>query len=137
VKILQFIISFSIALVIYFCINYLIYIHGLKAFSISPLTRRIYIIAFITFASSYFLGRILERISIGPILNFLIRTGVVVCIVLIAGRINALNPHIRQLNIQINKKIEGAPKVTIALISDIHLGALVGPKHLRKMITLI
>lgn len=62
---------------------------------------------------------------------------VVVSIVLIAGRINALNPHIRQLNIQINKKIEGVPKVTIALISDIHLGALVGPEHLRKMITLI
>ncbi|HCL00327.1 MAG TPA: metallophosphoesterase [Candidatus Marinimicrobia bacterium] len=186
-RILQFIIFFSIALVIYFVFNYTIYIYGLKAFSISPLSRLIYIIAFIAFASSYFLGRILERISIGSISNFLTQTGsfwlaamvyfllivflinllqiinhfipffpailrspplqikfytgiisiVVVSIVLIAGRINALNPHIRQLNIQINKKVVGSPKVTIALISDIHLGALVGPKQLRKMITLI
>ena len=50
----------------------------------------------------------------------------VVAIALIGGFINARNPKITRLHIEIPKKVEGSTQLTIALASDIHLGTLIG-----------
>ena len=66
-KILAFIVFFTIALSILFGINYYIFIHGLKAFGTNPTSRWIYTVGFIFLASAYILGRILERVTNGVI----------------------------------------------------------------------
>jgi len=62
---------------------------------------------------------------------------VIVFIIIAVGRINAINPHIREISIDISKKNEYTKEFTIAMVSDIHLGAVVGQKRLRKMIRMI
>jgi len=60
-KIFQFIIFFTIVLFIYFSVNFYIYIRGLQCFSPHSYIRVFYKIIFLTLASSFILGRILER----------------------------------------------------------------------------
>lgn len=55
----------------------------------------------------------------------------------IAGRINATHPVVREINIKFPKSIQNDQNVTIALASDIHLGAVVGQTHLRKLVRMI
>ena len=61
----------------------------------------------------------------------------IVFIIVVAGRINAVNPHIREISIDLPKKVNDGKNITIAMTSDIHLGAVVGQKRLRDMIRMI
>jgi len=174
----------AVVLTFYCGVNLYIFLHGLQAFSISPVIRKIYIFAFILLASAFFLGRIIERIKIGIISNTLVWVGsywlaamvyflllvllidifrlihhqipffpqifyqnpmkvhfylgigsvLIVGLILIAGRINALHPRIRQLEIKVDKKVAGEEEFKIALASDLHLGTVVGPRQLQKMV---
>ena len=174
----------AIVLTFYCGVNLYIFLHGLQAFSISPVIRKIYIFAFILLAAAFFLGRILERVKIGIISNTLVWVGsywlaamvyflllvllidivrliqyqipflphilyqnpqkarfylgigslVIVGLVLIAGRVNTLCPRIRQLELKINKKIAGDKEFKIALASDLHLGTVVGPRQVQKLV---
>jgi len=174
----------AVVLTFYCGVNLYIFLHGLQAFSISPVIRKIYIFAFIILAAAFFLGRILERVKIGIISNTLVWVGsywlaamvyflilvvlidffrliqhqipflpsifyqnplkarfylgigslVIVGLVLIAGRINVLHPRIRQLELKLDKKIAGEQEIKIALASDLHLGTVVGPRQLQKMV---
>jgi len=183
-KVYHFLIFLTIVLTFYCGVNLYIFYHGLQAFSISPIIRKIYIGAFILLAAAFFLGRIIERIKIGIISNTLVWVGsywlaamvyflllvllidllrliqhqipllpqiffqnplkarfylgigslVIVGLVLIVGRINALHPRIRQLELRIDKKIAGAQEFKIALASDLHLGTVVGPRQLQQLI---
>jgi len=57
----SFLIFFGTVLLIYFSVNFYIYSRGLQAFSISPVWRRSYIIAFWLIVSSFIIGEILEH----------------------------------------------------------------------------
>lgn len=58
----------------------------------------------------------------------------VVAITLLAGYINALNPRIRTLNLNIPKKVNGAKTVNLVVISDIHLGTIVGSSRFNRIV---
>jgi uncharacterized protein len=57
-----------------------------------------------------------------------------VAILLITGFINSLLPRIKQLDITINKKVDGLDQIKIIFISDIHLGTIIGPKRTNSII---
>jgi hypothetical protein len=58
----------------------------------------------------------------------------VVAIIVFAGYINALNPRIRTLNLNIPKKANGPKTVNLAVVSDIHLGTIVGSSRFNRIV---
>lgn len=58
-------------------------------------------------------------------------------IVVIAGHINALCINVKEIPLEIHKKINGAPEVKILMASDIHLGALIGERREKKLLDII
>jgi len=61
----------------------------------------------------------------------------VVAIALVAGFINALTPRVKTLELNIDKKINGLKQLNIVFASDIHLGTLVGPRRIQKIVNQI
>jgi predicted MPP superfamily phosphohydrolase len=60
---------------------------------------------------------------------------VVILALLVIGSRNAWSPIIRNYELVINKSISGTKKEwTVAVASDIHLGNVVGRKHLRRLV---
>lgn len=57
-----------------------------------------------------------------------------VFLTVLAGHINAINPKIKQLTIDINKPANGMKEVKIALASDIHMGTVIGPRRMNKFV---
>ena len=62
---------------------------------------------------------------------------VFVGLILILGHINALNPRIRTIDIDTGKKTVGQKEVTIVMASDIHLGTIIGPRRVEKLVNTI
>jgi predicted MPP superfamily phosphohydrolase len=58
-------------------------------------------------------------------------------ILVIAGRINALNPWIKTLTLKIPKKVEHQKHLNIVMASDIHLGTLIGNGRLSYLVNKI
>jgi len=58
-------------------------------------------------------------------------------LLLILGHINALNPRIRTIEINTGKKAVGMKEVTIVMASDIHLGTIIGPRRVGKLVNTI
>jgi uncharacterized protein len=58
----------------------------------------------------------------------------IVGLTLIVGFINARNPKLTRLEIDIPKKVEGTDNLTIAMASDIHLGTLIGRNGARRLV---
>jgi predicted MPP superfamily phosphohydrolase len=58
----------------------------------------------------------------------------VVAITVFAGYINALYPRIRTLNLDIHKKVNGPKTVSLVVVSDIHLGTIVGRSRLSRIV---
>lgn len=57
--------------------------------------------------------------------------------ILILGRLNAINPRISKYNISISGKNTNLKALSIAMVSDLHLGIIVNNKHLAQMVNLI
>ncbi|MCX7984288.1 MAG: metallophosphoesterase [Bacteroidetes bacterium] len=57
----------------------------------------------------------------------------VLCVALVASRINALNPVVRSLTVQLEKRLSGG-KCTIVAVSDLHLGTMVCNSHLDRIV---
>ena len=74
-KIFQFIFFFTIILAIYFSVNFYIYVRGLQCFPLHSYMRLFYKIIFITLASSFILGRILEKIWLSKISSLFVWIG--------------------------------------------------------------
>ncbi len=55
-------------------------------------------------------------------------------LIVIAGHINALWINVKEIPIEIHKKINGSPEVKIMMASDIHLGALIGERREKKLL---
>ena len=67
---LQFLIFFSIVILIYSLINYFVYIRGMQAIPIGSSIRNWYPWLFLFVSASYIIGRVLERIWISPLSSF-------------------------------------------------------------------
>lgn len=60
----------------------------------------------------------------------------VMLIILLAGYVNATNPKVSNINIDVNKPLPTG-KVRIVMASDIHLGTIIGKKELAKLVNTV
>ena len=74
-KVLNFIIFFSIFLAIYGLVNYYLFIRGWQVLADFPNLRKYYLIIFLFLASSFIAGRLLERAWISPVSDILVWVG--------------------------------------------------------------
>ena len=181
----QFIIFFSIALMVYGSLNFYIGIRGWQALSGHLAWRSLYLGVFLFLAGAYIAGRLLERVWLSPLSNGLVWIGsfwlgamlyflllilcfdifrllnaglhflptdpahyaglkwlvlrlstIVVGIVLIAGFINARTTRGKTLELKIPKKA-GVAEYNLVMLSDVHLGTIIGKKHFQKAVTTI
>ena len=58
----------------------------------------------------------------------------VVAVLLIAGFINARNPRVRLLELNVDKQVDSVRTIDIAVASDIHLGTIVGRDRLNNIV---
>lgn len=70
--------------------------------------------------------------TIKQVLFFGVLAGV--SIVVTAGHINTRYPVVRTIHIPIEKKANGAEKLNAVMLSDIHLGTLIGNGHFEKIV---
>jgi predicted MPP superfamily phosphohydrolase len=61
----------------------------------------------------------------------------VVGLLLIIGHINAIHPYIRKINIQAGTPSAHSKEITIVMASDIHLGTIIGPRRVNKLVNTI
>jgi len=66
----QFLIFFSIVLLVYSLVNYYIYIHGMQALPTGMGFKKWYPWVFLFLSASYVIGRVLERVWISPVSSF-------------------------------------------------------------------
>jgi predicted MPP superfamily phosphohydrolase len=59
---------------------------------------------------------------------------ILVMLVLLGGHINAANPVIRPLDVQIRKKVSGNAEIRIVAASDIHLGTIIGRARFDRIV---
>lgn len=73
--------------------------------------------------------------------NFRFRLGIitiaVVSLIVIAGHINALNTRVKEISLNIPKKVTGNHQMKIVMASDIHLGALIGENREEHLVSII
>jgi len=73
--------------------------------------------------------------------NFRFRLGIitiaVVPLIVIAGHINALNTRVKEISLNIPKKVTGNHQMKIVVASDIHLGALIGENREEHLVSII
>lgn len=60
--------------------------------------------------------------------------GITVLLVIIAGHINTLHPRVKKLDIHIAKHANGMQSLNAVMMSDIHLGTLIGNGHFEKIV---
>lgn len=58
----------------------------------------------------------------------------VVVIIVIAGHINALSPRIKHLDLTVHKNAGTLRNLNIVMISDIHMGTIIGPRRLSAIV---
>ncbi|MDB4866863.1 MAG: metallophosphoesterase [Cohnella sp.] len=58
-----------------------------------------------------------------------------ITLVMVWGSRNAWSPVLRRYPVSVNKRVEGMDKLRIVVASDIHLGNIVGKRHLRRLIS--
>lgn len=61
----------------------------------------------------------------------------VVLLLIVAGFINSLLPRIKQLDIHVDKKVEGLDELKIVFVSDIHMGTIIGPRRTNGIVNKI
>jgi predicted MPP superfamily phosphohydrolase len=55
-------------------------------------------------------------------------------IITIGGFINARNPIVKEINLEINKKDSKRDSLKIVLATDVHLGVMLGKNHVQKLV---
>lgn len=60
-----------------------------------------------------------------------------VSLIVLAGHINALNTHVREISLSIPKKVSGNTEMKVLIASDIHLGALIGENREERLVSII
>jgi len=64
----------------------------------------------------------------------LITSILLVLFLLIVGHINAINPKVKKLSIDIRKSVAGLESLKVVAVSDIHLGTIIGSKRLKRLV---
>lgn len=182
-RVTSFLIFIGIVFLIYFSINYYIFIRGLQVFSISPFWRKTYITLFLISVLSFIAGEFLEHTNPSAIGEWIYRIGAfwlafmlylflivlfvdivrlinyffhfipelspssqfatglavltLVSVSVLFGHINAINPKIKEISLSIPKQVSGDDNMKLLMVSDIHLGALVGENREEKLVRLI
>ncbi len=180
----NFLVFFSIVLIVYFLINYYIFKRGLLALSEAGIYRTLFFYFFLFLAISYPAGRILEQFLRNSVSKYLIIIGAfylavmiyaflfivivdifrlgnhflhffpafitknytksaeittylisaVIILIVLAGHINTLYPRVRTLNITIKKPANSIQELSMAVVSDIHLGTIIQDNHLNRIV---
>ncbi len=178
----MFVLFFSIVLLVYFLINYYIYVRGIQLVNPSTGFLPWLKVGFWVVVWSYILGRVIERFHISYFTDALTWTGsfwlaamlyffllvlvidlvrlsdhfigflpqavytwkfktgllvtsiVVIFLTIVAGHINAINPKIRKLTIELDKSANGLKELKIALATDIHMGTVIGPRRMNILV---
>ncbi|NWJ51312.1 MAG: metallophosphoesterase [Bacteroidetes bacterium] len=60
-----------------------------------------------------------------------------VSLLVIIGHINAIHPWVRKIDIQAGTPSAHSKEVTIVMASDIHLGTIIGPRRVNKLVNTI
>lgn len=60
----------------------------------------------------------------------------VASLIIVSGYFNAINPRVNKISIKVDKPIPGN-KLRIAMVSDIHLGTIIGKKELAKLVEML
>jgi len=60
-----------------------------------------------------------------------------VSLIVLAGHWNALTTKIREINLEIPKRVKGEQKMKVLMVSDIHLGALIGDNLEERLVTIV
>lgn len=60
-----------------------------------------------------------------------------VSIIVVSGHLNALSTKIKEINLEIPKSVNGRQKMKVMMVSDIHLGALIGNNLEEKLVDII
>lgn len=186
-RVWNFIIFFSVFLLVYGLVNYYIFIRGWAALPARPGVRYAYAIVVFVLSLSFFFGRILERFTVctasttaiwigsfwfacmlylfigfmcvdvargffaitgayplvlykNPDLSRRIVSAILLIItiaVVASGYFNANTAHIKKLNIDIQGKKYGISSLNIVLVTDIHLGVIIGNSQLEKLVAMI
>jgi predicted MPP superfamily phosphohydrolase len=73
------------------------------------------------------------------ILKFRLGLGIfaLASVIVIGGHINALWINVKEIPLEIHKKINGNSEVKILMASDIHLGALIGERREKKLLDIV
>jgi uncharacterized protein len=180
----MFVIFFSVVLLIYSLLNYLIFIRGLQAFPVGNPYRATYKWIFFILSASYIFARVLERIWLSPVsdlftwvgsfwlaamiyfllfvllidilrlinyitpiypgiitsnyaatkLYILVSVVIIVVIAIVCGYINAISPRITRLDLAVHKHAGDLKKLHILMVSDIHMGTVIGPRRIAAMV---
>ena len=181
----QFLIFFSIVMVIYAAINYYIYARAMQAIPATSSFRIGFKWGFLLLVSAYVAGRIMERVYLSVFSDVLTWIGsfwlaimiyglllvvlidiirltnhftgflpqsfysaqgkatilylsmAAVGIIVLAGHINAITPRVNKFTLEVDKQANGLKELNIAMASDIHMGTLVGPRRMGKLVKLI
>ncbi|WP_123040595.1 metallophosphoesterase [Cohnella candidum] len=59
----------------------------------------------------------------------------IIALILVWGSRNAWSPVIRSYPVQVDKQVKGMTRLRIVVASDIHLGNIVGKRHLRRLVS--
>jgi uncharacterized protein len=59
---------------------------------------------------------------------------VAVIITIVAGHLNAISPRIKRLDLAIHKNAGNMRNLHIAMVSDIHMGTVIGPRRLSSIV---
>jgi len=180
----QFVIFFTIVLVVYGSVNAYIYIRGYQALPSHTNYRLWYAICFWAIASSFILARFLGQaypcflsgiitwigsfwlafmlyffifilvIDIARLLNYFLHffpsfiyvdyqksklilfciTLVSVSILVVSGFINARNVRIKELAVNIPKRVDNNQPVKMVMVSDVHMGNLIARRKTAKLV---
>ncbi|MBN1340270.1 MAG: metallophosphoesterase [Bacteroidales bacterium] len=182
-KATQFVIFFSVVLLVYSAVNYYIYIRGYQALPPDKVWKKVFLISFLFLSSSFIIGRVLEKVWLSPVSDIFTWIGsfwlafmlyfflivlvidivrlsdfflgflpeitqpfktvlllsaiVVAAVTVAAGYINAISPRVKKLEITIHKKVQGREEMTVAFVSDIHLGTVIGPVRVAGLVNRI
>jgi uncharacterized protein len=58
-------------------------------------------------------------------------------ILIVAGSINARSPRVKTLNLSVPKKVDRVQSLNIVMVSDIHLGTIIGKHRFDKIVSII
>lgn len=63
-----------------------------------------------------------------------IGSSILVGLIVLGGYLNSITPRVKNLDLVVNKKVEGLKELTIAFASDIHLGTVIGPRRTNQIV---